>query len=196
MALLTGQVVRPLGHVVRNSVTSPTPPARPAITKSPTLHSKLNQLLGRALEQSTAASRHALHHRIMDQLVPDEARIVSALSDGSAFPLINVYARAKSGLPGELLLENACLVGKLANVSLPQHTPVYVSHLHALGLVEFGPADAALKDDYQILMADPAVLKAVKAGSRGPVPPRMERGTLRMSALGRDLWAAASGVQS
>jgi hypothetical protein len=84
----------------------------------------------------------------------------------------------------------------MANVSLPHLTPVYVSDLLAQGLVEVGPEDPALKDDYMILVADTAVLKAVKAGSRGPIAPPIERRTLQMSALGRDLWSEASGSTS
>jgi hypothetical protein len=129
-------------------------------------------------------------------MVPDEARILSALSDGSAFPLVNVYARTRSGLQGEPLLENACLVGKMANISVPHLTPIYVSDLLAQGLVEVGPEDPSLKDDYMILVADPAVLKAVKAGSRGPITPPVERRTLRLSHLGKDLWASAGGRRS
>jgi hypothetical protein len=155
------------------------------------LHDKLDALLGRALEQSTATSKQELFHRILDHLLPDEARVLSALSDGSTYPLVHVYARFKSS--GEVLLENACLVGKMANVTLPHLTPIYVSNLLSWGLVEVGPEDPALKDDYMILMADTAVLKAVKAGSFGPIAPRVERFTLRISALGQELWDAATG---
>jgi hypothetical protein len=161
-----------------------------------TLHDKLTRLLDRALEQSTTSSKQELYHRILDRLVPDEARILGALSDGSASPLVSVYARSLSGLPGEPLLENACLVGRMANVSLPHLTPLYVSHLVSEGVVEVGPEDPSLKDDYMILVADKAVLKAVKAGSRGPIAPPIERRTLRMSALGKDLWSAASRVET
>jgi hypothetical protein len=173
---------------------SPPPPPAPAPQAPATLHDKLTGLLERALEQSTASSKQELYHRLLDRLLPDEARILSALSDGSVFPLVNVYSRNLSGLPGEPLLENACLVGRMANVSLPHLTPVYVSNLLSQGLVEVGPEDVALKDDYMILVADSAVLKAVKSGSRGPIAPPIERRTLQMSALGGDLWSAATGT--
>ncbi len=158
-----------------------------------TLQDKLDALLGRALEQSTSSSKQELFHRILDHLLPDEARVLSALADGTSYPLVHVYARFKGGASGEVLLENACLVGKMANVTLPHLTPIYVSNLLSWGLVEIGPEDAALKDDYLILMADTAVLKAVKAGSLGPIAPRIERLTLRMSPLGHELWDAATG---
>src|SRR4051794_14257034 len=54
---------------------------------SRTLDEKMQSLLDRALDQSTDGSQSELYHRIIDQLVPDEARIISALSDGSASPL-------------------------------------------------------------------------------------------------------------
>lgn len=160
------------------------------------LRGKMDRLLDRALEQNSQAGRQELFHKIIDQLVPDEARIVGALSDGSASPMMHVYARTISGIGGEPILENASLVGKMANVSLPHMTPVYVSHLLSLGLVETGPEDPQLKNDYQILGADGAVLRALKAGKRGPMEARVEKHTIRLSAFGRDLWAAATSGES
>jgi hypothetical protein len=130
---------------------------------------------------------------IVDQLVPDEARIIGALSDGSASPLLNVYGRTRAGLVGEVVLENMSLIAKTANLALPQLTPMYVSHLLSLGLVESGAEDSSMKDEYEILAADITVLDAIKKAGRGPIPARVEKYTLRLSGLGLELWAAASG---
>lgn len=157
------------------------------------LDAKMRGLLDRAIEQSTTASRQELFHKILDGIMPDEARIISALSDGSASPLLNVYARTRAGLVGEVVLENMSLIGKTANLALPQLTPMYVSHLLSLGLVESGPEDSSMKEEYEILAADTAVLQAIKKASRGPIPARIENYTLRLSGLGLELWAAASG---
>src|SRR5262249_44183856 len=96
-------------------------------------------------------------------------------------------------LVGEVVLENMSLIAKTANLALPQLTPMFVSHLLSLGLVESGPEDSSMKDDYEILAADIAVLQAIKKASRGPIPARVEKYTLRLSGLGLELWAAASG---
>ncbi|MFL6173392.1 MAG: Abi-alpha family protein [Marmoricola sp.] len=182
---------------VRPTTAAPTPgpDSRPAAqpVADAALEAKMTGLLARALEQSTSAGKDELFHRILDQIVPDEARIISALSDGSSSPLVSVHALSRAGLLGEALIENASLVGRTANVALPALTPTYVGHLLALGLLETGPEDVALKDEYQILQADTAVLKAIKAGSRGPLPARVERRTVRLSALGQSLWAASMG---
>jgi abortive infection alpha-like protein len=156
------------------------------------LDAKMYGLLDRAIGQNTASSRQELFHKILDQIVPDEARIISALSDGSTSPLLNVYTRTLAGLVGDVVLENMSLIGKTANLTLPQLTPMYVSHLLSLGLVESGPEDSAMKDEYEILAADTAVLQAIKTASRGPIPARIEKYTLRLSGLGLELWAAAS----
>lgn len=157
------------------------------------LEAKMSGLLARALGQSTSEGKDELFHRILDQIVPDEARIISALSDGSTSPLVSVHALSRAGLLGEALIENASLVGRTANVALPALTPTYVGHLLALGLLETGPEDTDLKDEYQILLADSAVLAAIRAGSRGPLPARVEKRTVRLSALGQALWAASMG---
>ncbi len=156
------------------------------------LDAKMHGLLDRAVGQNTATSRQELFHKILDQIVPDEARIISALSDGSTSPLLNVYARTRAGLGVEVVLENMSLIGKTANLALPQLTPMYVSHLLSLGLVESGPEDTSMKDEYEILAADTAVLQAIKTASRGPIPARIEKYTLQLSGLGLELWAASS----
>lgn len=157
------------------------------------LDEKMHALLSRALGQSTTSGQDELFHRILDQIVPDEARMISALSDGSASPLVSVHALNRAGILGEALIENASLVGRTANVALPHLTPTYVGHLLALGLLETGPEDESLKDEYQILLADSAVLKAIRKGSIGPLPARVEKRTVRLSALGIALWGASMG---
>ena len=86
--------------------------------------------------------------------------------------------------------------GKTANLALPHLTPTYVSHLLSMGLVESGPEDPTMKTDYEILAADTAVLRAIKKASRGPLPARIEKYTLRLSGLGLELWSAANTPRS
>jgi hypothetical protein len=159
------------------------------------LDQKMRSLLDRALDQSTGGGQSELFHRIIDQLVPDEARIISALSDGSSAPLVSVRARSSTGGPGRIVLANASLVGRTANLALPHMTPSYVTHLHALGLIEWGSEDPAMKQDYEILMAETYILKAIKKATRGPLPARIEKGTVQITALGRSLWEASSGAR-
>jgi hypothetical protein len=158
---------------------------------SATLDAKLQSLLHRAVEQSTKGGRTELFHKILDQLVPDEARILGALADGSSSPLVNIFGRTRSGGDGSAVLANASLIGRTAHLALPRLTDTYVTHLLALRLVELGPEDESRAADYEILMAETFILEALKKASWGPVPARVERQTLRLSELGRSLWDAA-----
>ncbi|WP_183097316.1 Abi-alpha family protein [Nocardioides pelophilus] len=117
-------------------------------------------LLDRALDQSTGGGQSELFHRLIDdQRVPDEARIINALSDVSASPLVTVRDRSATRGPGKVQLDNAALVGPTANLALPAMEPAtYVSHLLSLGLVEQGPEHASMKQDYEIVMAETNVL--------------------------------------
>ena len=133
------------------------------------LTGKLGRLLDRALDQNTRGSQVELYHHLLDQLVADEARILGALSDGSSSPMVNVYTWLSPRVPGRAALEHASLIGRTANVALPQMVPQYVSHLLSLGLVEAGPEDPALATEYEVLMAETAVLAAIKSASRGPL---------------------------
>jgi hypothetical protein len=167
---------------------------RPTATAS--LDQKMRSLLDRALDQSTSGGQGELFHRLIDQLVPDEARILSSLSDGSVAALVTVRARTPTGGAGKIVLANASLVGRTANVTLPHMTPSYITHLLSLGLVERTAEDPAMKRDYEVLMSESYILKAIKAASRGPLPARVDKRTVQITALGRSLWEAATGADS
>ena len=177
---------------------APVPAARPlhVAPENPdpdTLSSKMRGLLDRALDNSTSSSQVELFHHILDQLVADEARILGALSDGSSSPLVTVHDWTRRRVQGRAVLENASLIGRTANVALPNMVPTYVSHLLSLGLVELGPEDPDLKDDYEVLMAESVVLSAMKTASRGPLAAKVDKYTLTLSGLGQTLWAATTG---
>lgn len=142
-------------------------------------------LLERSVHQDAAASRGDWFTSVLTQLVPDEARIIAALAEGGeAPPLLHVLPRSGHGR----ILENASLIGRTAALTLPQMTPVYVTHLRALGLVETGPEDEANPKGYELLLAEKVVRVALKEGEMGKLPARVLRRTLQLSERGRELW--------
>jgi hypothetical protein len=195
----TMQTEQQLLALLQDEADDPGPPrALHAVPEAPppdSLNTKMRALLDRALDQSTRGSQEELFHHILDQLVADEARIIGALSDGSTSPAVNVYDWARRRTPGRIVLENASLIGRNANVALPQMVPSYVSHLLSLGLVELGPEDSDLKADYEILMAETQVLKAIRDATRGPLAARVDKHTLTLSPLGHALWNATMNQQ-
>jgi hypothetical protein len=195
---VAGWAERQALNILRDRLEATAPLALPASpreqaaeTPAATLDAKLQSLLHRAVEQSTHGGRTELFHKILDQLVPDEARILGALADGSSSPLVNIYGRTRSGGDGSAVLANASLIGRTAHLALPRLTDTYVTHLMVLRLVEIGPEDESKDSDYEILMAETFILDALKKASWGPLPARVEKQTLRLSELGRSLWNAA-----
>jgi hypothetical protein len=150
----------------------------------------LRTLLDRSMYTSPDDSRTTLYLDLLGALVPDEARILAALSDGSAYPVIHI---AEPGVGGgsTLVLTNASTVGRASGVSLPQHTPLYLTRMQQAGLVAIGPEGTGMYDEYEILLTDAAVSLALARARRGMRSARVIRRTVRITDLGQELWEAA-----
>jgi hypothetical protein len=155
------------------------------------LRGAMQELLQRSVESDRTSSREYLYGTIMSQLVPDEARILAALSDGAAHAACDVVVH-EHRQPERPLLVNASTVGRAAGVTTPDNVPTYLSRLQGLGVIEFGSEDESLATQYEILAADDAVREARRSVARGRRnPSRIVRKTVRLSPLGREFWAAA-----
>jgi hypothetical protein len=198
---LLRQLKRHLDAVDPPRLSPPPPasaPAAPANGRTATgvlaepsaVNERMRALLSRSVHDTPAESRQTLHEVLVGELVPDEARILSALSDGTVYAMVHI---AESGLVGKQtrVLENASIVGRAAGVALPDRVHLYVSHLRRLGLVESGPEDPSLRDEYDILLTDPKLRATIAAIGKGPLGARILRRTVRISDLGRELWDAA-----
>lgn len=150
----------------------------------------LRGLLDHAQEQRRDEAEAAWYAAVLRTLVPDQARILAALSDGSAYPLIQVLSGSLLGGVSYLELGYVSNVGKNAGTQCPELTPGYVQHLHQLGLVEIGVDEMEETVKYELLETDTDVrvtLERIKSQGRRS---RVVRRTLRLSALGMRLWAA------
>jgi len=176
------------GHLGDRHVTAV---VRPVGDDLDPLRAAMAELLNRSVEQTRQQSEHQLYAGILRQLVPDEARMLAALSDGSAYPVIHVASRGAMGGIKRLVLENASTVGRAAGTQLSANTPTFVGHLLRLGLVDIDPEDRSLAVQYDILRTDDLVRAAeeeARIDGRGGA--RIIRQTMTMSELGTRFWAA------
>lgn len=148
----------------------------------------LSRLLDRALSSNTEIGRADHAVAVLKRLVPDEARILTSLARDETAPIVSVFHRRT----GQAVLLHASSIGRSAAVTVPSHTPSYVSHLFALGLVEVGPKIEDHQAAFEMVLAERAVRDALKAGAWGVVPARVTRGSLRISPFGREIWAVAT----
>ncbi len=155
------------------------------------LRSAMSELLERAVESDRTHSQDYLYGNIISQLVPDEARILAALSDGTAYAAIDVVAKQLGRSAARTVLANASTVGRQAGVMSPENTPTYITRLYRFGLVEFGPPTDELAMQFDILATDTAVQAAeatIEARREGS--PKHVRKSLTLSQFGRGFWAA------
>jgi hypothetical protein len=160
------------------------------------LRSAMGELLERSVTGTRTSSREYLYGTIMSQLVPDEARILAALSDRTVHAAGDVVAgRGRRGQ--RVVLANASTVGRSVGVGTPDNTPTYLTRLHTLGLVEFGPEDSRLETQYEALGADDTVRRARdSAESARAGAARLVRKTVSMSEFGRSFWDACDPSHS
>jgi len=150
----------------------------------------LSELLARSTDQTFEESQRCYFLRILREIVPDEARILAALADGSRYPLVDVSHGTRLGRVTERVQRNVSSVGKAAGVTWPDAVPRYLAHLRELGLVETEPEHPGLQEKYEIVETDTAVRDAIGRIRGMGGTPRIVRRTLRISELGRALWAA------
>lgn len=151
------------------------------------LRSAMSELLERSVEASRTDSNEYLYGTIISQLVPDEARILAALSDGAHFAAVDVVQKLRRGKQ-RTVLAHASAVGRQAGLVSPDSTPTYLTRLLNFGLIEFGPEEDGLAVQYDILATDSTVQDA-RRSARGSV--KLERKALQMSAFGTQFWRAA-----
>jgi len=158
---------------------------------APPLRSRMASLLERSIDADRGISEDYLYTMILQQLVPDEARILAALSDGTVYPVMDVASKSPLGGNQRMVLKNASSVGKAAGISTPDNVPAYLTRLHRLGLVEFGDEDPSLQVQYEMLSTDKIVKDATDAIEKQKrTSPRLVRRTVMISELGRKFWSA------
>lgn len=123
---------------------------------------------------------------VIEQMTPDEARIVRLLSQGDGHAVACLHAAPRLGFSGgEVVLEHLSLVGDRAGCHFPDRTPRYVENLLRLGLVRIHDRPVDDNGEYELIeLRDDYEAAAAEIESKG-LRPRTERQTLRLTPFGR-----------
>ncbi|MBD3175806.1 MAG: DUF4393 domain-containing protein [Armatimonadia bacterium] len=104
------------------------------------------KLLATAMDKETALDAHPAFARILSEMTPDEARIMRVFAtDHASRPAITLDARLSSGQGEAVHVRHFSLLGIEAECEYPESTPVYLSNLVRLGLLEI-PGDTSVAD--------------------------------------------------
>ncbi len=161
------------------------------------LRSAMEELLERSVTGSRNSSRDYLFGTIISQLVPDEARILAALADGTRYAAGDLVARGRGRNGQRTVVANASTVGRSVGVGTPDNVPTYLTRLLNFGLIEFGPEDDSFDTQYDILGADDTVRRPRdNAGMARSTATRLVRKTVGISPFGREFWTASDPSRS
>ena len=111
------------------------------------LHDLYANLLAKSMDAATASSAHPAFVAIINQLTPDEARILAFLSHGVDVPILSVTdedpeRNPATGRTWTTVLRNFTLVGADAGCTAPHLGTAYLDNLARLGVLE---ADSTLQ---------------------------------------------------
>jgi Abortive infection alpha len=129
---------------------------------------------------------HPAYVRILEELAPDEARIVRLLATRG--PQAAVDVRAGLPLASSLIAPGLTMVAAEAGCRYPDRVHSYLNNLNRLGLIWFSREKLDDPLPYQVLEAQPEVIDALAEGGRLG---RTIRRSIQLTPFGADFCDAA-----
>ncbi|WP_370326703.1 DUF4393 domain-containing protein [Euzebya sp.] len=164
-------IVDEAGKVVGFQMPEVNPDGRPELDEeaASTVSARALREKGAALLEASADVEydepfHPAYARILDELAPDEARILRLLATEGSQPAVDV--RTASPFPGssQLVAPGLNMIGAEAGLHFVDRVPAYLNNLERLGLVWFSREELRDPSVYQVLEAQPEVVEAMGRG--------------------------------
>jgi len=171
-------------------VPTPNGSTQQAITVGPYLRSASTEdlrrrgdaLLARSADVYFTEDVHPAYDRILDEIAPDEARILRFMALNGPQPSVDVRTNRPLGIGSELVQGDLTSVPEQAGVRYPDRARSYLINLNRLGLT-FTSEDPVVLSRYMVLEVQPVVEEALKKAGRAP---KIVRKSLRLSEFGED----------
>ncbi|OHV06496.1 Abi-alpha family protein [Mycobacterium talmoniae] len=109
---------------------------------------------------------HPSFARILDELLPDEARILRFLGVAGPQPLLDVRTKTLFQVGSVLLAGDVSMVASMAGCHWPDRDHHYFANLNRLGLVDLSREPVDDYRRYALLEVQPAALHAIESGER------------------------------
>ena len=127
---------------------------------------------------------HPGFDRIVDQLAPDEARILKLLVNDGPQAIVYIHRAAPFGLGATEVARRLTLAGREAGCYRPELIPAYIDNLVRLGLVAIRRDPIDDETAYQVLEAQPEVSEAMKSVNSGIFRGKASRRSIHLSDFG------------
>jgi hypothetical protein len=141
------------------------------------------ELLRRSADVNLEEDSHPAYTRILEDLAPDEARILLLLHRAGPQPSVDV----RSGViplqsTSELVASGLNMIGPEAGARHLDDVPAYLNNLFRLGLIWFSRERLPDPRGYQVLEAQPEVAEALAGAGHT----RTVRRSIHLTPFGRD----------
>ena len=148
-----------------------------------TLRERGAELLERSRDVWNDDVAHPAYERILDELAPDEARILLLLLQGGPQPSVDVRTGGPVGMVhSQLVAPGLTMIGGRAGCRHLDQVPSYLNNLFRLGLVWFSRESLRDPMEYQVVEAQPDVLAAMHSVKF----PKVVRRSIHLTPFGED----------
>lgn len=156
------QAVREVGGSLAAVVVPPAEVVQAPRSREKTLRERGEELLQRSRDVWSDDEAHPAYARILDELAPDEARILLLLMRGGPQPSVDVRTGGPVGMVSSSLVAGGLsMIGARAGCRHLDQVPAYLNNIFRLGLVWFSREQLEDPLEYQVVEAQPEVLAAL-----------------------------------
>ncbi|NMN96634.1 Abi-alpha family protein [Antrihabitans stalactiti] len=190
---VTEESVREIVSYVPSGLPGQSQPMHAITTGSTTeqLRKRGEALLAVSADVYVSDDTHPAYDRILDELAPDEARILRYLANNGPQPCVDVRTNRPLGIGAETVATNLSMVPEKAGCRRPERSRSYLVNLVRLGLVWISdePTELSL---YMVVEVQPNVSEALKKAGRVP---KIARKSMRLTAFGDDFCEVCFAIE-
>ncbi|TSD99849.1 DUF4393 domain-containing protein [Skermania sp. ID1734] len=151
-----------------------------------------DQLLARSADLTVSDDLHPAYERILDELAPDEARILRYLALSGPQPAVDVRTNRPLGIGSELIASDLSSIPEQAGCRHLNRRRTYTINLARLGLIRVS-TDPVELGRYQVLEVQPIVVEALKRAGRAP---KVVRKRVALTDFGADFCETVFTLES
>jgi hypothetical protein len=140
------------------------------------------ELLRRSADVRVADDTHPAYERILEQLAPDEGRILRLLASDGPQPAVDVRTARPLNIGSTLVAPGLSMIAEQAGCRRRDRTHAYLNNLYRLGLIWFSRERLEDPRRYQVLEAQPDVVGAIRQAGRGTTVRR----SIHLTPFGED----------
>jgi hypothetical protein len=141
------------------------------------------ELLRRSADVDEEQEIHPAYGRILQELAPDEGRILRLLALEGAQPAVDVRTGGPLGvIKSDLVAPGLNMIGMDAGCRHPEHVRPYLNNLHRLGLVWFSREPLDDVQRYHVVESQPEVAEAFEEAGSG----KTVRRSIHLTPFGED----------